>query len=54
MVSAGAGRAYRAGDEAPYARGPDAVPPLPFGPVPGDEGPTHKTCLRAAMTLGQE
>ena len=53
MVSAGAGRAYRAGDEAPYARGPDAVPPLPFGPVPGDEGPTHKPCLRAAMTLGQ-
>src|ERR1700739_1122755 len=29
---AGAGRAYRAGDKAPYARGPDAVPPLPFGP----------------------
>ena len=24
----------RAGDDAPYARGPDAVPPLPFGPVP--------------------
>ena len=54
MVSAGAGRAYRAGDEAPYARGPDAVPPLPFGPVPGGtRGPTHKPCLRAAMTLGQ-
>ena len=54
-LSAGAGRAYRAGDKAPYARGPDAVPPLPFGPVPrvGDGGPTHKPCLRAAMTLGQ-
>jgi hypothetical protein len=53
---AGAGRAYGAGDEAPYARGPDAVPPLPFGPAPrepGGEGPTHKPCLRAAMTLGQ-
>lgn len=38
---AGAGRAYRAGDKAPYARGPDAVPPLPFGPVPrgGGRGP---------------
>jgi hypothetical protein len=24
----------RAGDKAPYARGPDTVPPLPFGPVP--------------------
>jgi hypothetical protein len=36
--SAGAGRAYRAGDEAPYARGPDAVPPLPFGPVPRHGG----------------
>ena len=48
----------RAGDKAPYARGPDTVPPLPFGPVPGlmlnrDGGPTHKPCLRAAMTLGQ-
>jgi hypothetical protein len=53
---AGAGRAYRAGDKAPYARGPDAVPPLPFGPAPrepGGWGPTHKPCLRAAMTLGQ-
>ena len=31
------------------------VPPLPFGPVPrrAGEGPTHKPCLRAAMTLGQ-
>jgi hypothetical protein len=28
----------RAGDEAPYARGPDAVPPLPFGPVPPEGG----------------
>ncbi|KAJ5776758.1 hypothetical protein N7520_000010 [Penicillium odoratum] len=54
-LSAGAGRAYRAGDKAPYARGPDSVPPLPFGPVPrrGGQGPTHKPGLRAAMTLGQ-
>jgi hypothetical protein len=31
------------------------VPPLPFGPVPvtRDGSPTHKPCLRAAMTLGQ-
>ena len=35
---AGAGRAYRAGDEAPYARGPDAVPPLPFGSAPRNRG----------------
>src|SRR4051812_34670742 len=41
MVSAGAGRAYGAGDEAPYARGPDAVPPLPFGPVPGGTRAQH-------------
>src|SRR6202041_3499292 len=38
-LSAGAGRAYRAGDKAPYARGPDSVPPLPFGPVPGGTEP---------------
>ncbi|PWY61424.1 hypothetical protein BO83DRAFT_433068 [Aspergillus eucalypticola CBS 122712] len=33
-TSAGAGQSYRACDKAPYARGSDAVPPLPFGPVP--------------------
>ena len=51
-----AGLAYGAGDKAPYARGPDTVPPLPFEPVPSggrDVGPTHKPCLRAVMTLGQ-
>ena len=42
-VSASAGRAYRAGDEAPYARGPDAVPPLPFGPVPREEDGAQHT-----------
>jgi hypothetical protein len=42
-VSASAGRAYRAGDEAPYARGPDAVPPLPFGPVPRKEDGAQHT-----------
>ncbi len=55
-TSAGAGQSYRACDKAPYARGSDAVPPLPFGPVPperGDGDPTHKPGLRAAMTLGQ-
>ena len=54
--SAGTGQAYGVSDRAPYTRGPDAVPPLPFGPVPpggGDEDPTHKPGLRAAMTLGQ-
>ena len=65
-TSAGAGQSYRACDKAPYARGSDAVPPLPFGPrAPpggggggaagggGDGDPTHKPGLRAAMTLGQ-
>ena len=33
----------RAGDEAPYARGPDAVPPLPFGPVPPGRGTRPNT-----------
>jgi hypothetical protein len=36
--SAGAGQAYRVGDRAPYTRGPDTVPPLPFGPVPPGGG----------------
>ncbi|GFF31559.1 hypothetical protein IFM61606_10708, partial [Aspergillus udagawae] len=50
-VSAGAGRAYRAGDKAPYARGPDAVPPLPFGPVPGGNrgrGPNTQAVLEGS------
>ena len=34
MTKPGAGRSHGAGDEAPYARGPDAVPALPFGRVP--------------------
>ena len=50
MCSAGAGRTYRAGDEAPYARGPDAVPPLPFGPVPpaGGTGPNTQAGLEGS------
>src|SRR6185437_3461557 len=52
--SAAAGRASRARDKAPYARGPGTAPPLPFGHAPGGgEGPTHKPRLRAVMTLGQ-
>ena len=47
-LSAGAGRAYRAGDEAPYARGPDAVPPLPFGPVPGGTEPNTQAVLEGS------
>jgi hypothetical protein len=50
-VSAGAGRAYRAGDKAPYARGPDAVPPLPFGPIPGGNrgrGPNTQAVLEGS------
>ncbi|GAQ05951.1 hypothetical protein ALT_3272, partial [Aspergillus lentulus] len=48
-VSAGAGRAYRAGDKAPYARGPDAVPPLPFGPSPGEgTGPNTQAVLEGS------
>lgn len=37
-------------DKAPYARGPDATPPLPFGPVPrgGDGGPTHQPGWRVS------
>ena len=54
-LSAGAGRAYRAGDKAPYARGPDGAAAAFRARPPGggDGGPTHKPCLRAAMTLGQ-
>ncbi|CAG8883609.1 unnamed protein product, partial [Penicillium egyptiacum] len=42
--------AYRAGDKAPYARGPDAVPPLPFGPVPRDRrtGPNTQAVLEGS------
>ena len=50
-MSAGAGRAYRAGDKAPYARGSDAVPPLPFGPVPGENrgrGPNTQAVLEGS------
>ena len=38
----------RAGDEAPYARGPDAVPPLPFGPVPGGTRPNTQAGLEGS------
>ncbi|GAQ08621.1 hypothetical protein ALT_5942 [Aspergillus lentulus] len=39
----------RAGDKAPYARGPDAVPPLPFGPVPGEgTGPNTQAVLEGS------
>ena len=52
--SADTGRASRAGDKAPYARGPGTAPPLPFGPVSRRRrGSTHKPRLRAVMTLGQ-
>ncbi|GAQ07529.1 hypothetical protein ALT_4850 [Aspergillus lentulus] len=38
-----------AGDKAPYARGPDAVPPLPFGPVPGEgTGPNTQAVLEGS------
>ena len=49
-VSASAGRAYGAGDKAPYARGPDAVPPLPFGPVPRNRrtGPNTQAVLEGS------
>ena len=47
-LSAGAGRAYRAGDKAPYARGPDSVPPLPFGPVPGGTEPNTQAVLEGS------
>lgn len=43
-------------DKAPYARGPDATPPLPFGPVPRGGGTAAQHTSRAgglAMTLGQ-
>lgn len=46
--SAGAGRACGAGDRAPYARGPDAVPPLPFGPVPGGTAPNTQAGLEGS------
>ncbi|GCB25926.1 putative uncharacterized protein YLR154W-F [Aspergillus awamori] len=54
-TSAGAGQSYRACDKAPYARGSDAVPPLPFGPVPPERGTAtqHTSRAWAAMTLGQ-
>ncbi|GAQ05950.1 hypothetical protein ALT_3271, partial [Aspergillus lentulus] len=43
----------RAGAPAPSARGPAAVPPLPFGPVPGGgAGAPPPPCLRAALPLG--
>ena len=53
-----AGRSLGAGDKAPYARGPGrgaaaAFRARPRGQFPGDAGPTHKPCLRVAMTLGQ-
>jgi hypothetical protein len=36
-------------DKAPYARGPDAVPPLPFGPVPrGGRGPNTQAGLEGS------
>ena len=41
----------RAGDKAPYARGPDTVPPLPFGPVPflgGGRGPNTQAVLEGS------
>ncbi|KAJ5644336.1 hypothetical protein N7507_011875 [Penicillium longicatenatum] len=47
-LSASAGRAYRAGDKAPYARGPDSVPPLPFGPVPGGTEPNTQAVLEGS------
>ena len=46
-TSAGAGQSYRACDKAPYARGSDAVPPLPLGPVPPGEGTTTQHTSRA-------
>src|SRR5687768_7293584 len=45
-----AGRASRAGDEAPYARGPGTAPPLPFGhALPGGgRGPNTQAALEGS------
>lgn len=46
-----AGRPHGAGDKAPYARGPDTVPPLPFGPVPrgfGGRRPNTQAALEGS------